>query len=298
MFYDLIIIGAGPAGVSAAIYAKSRGANLLVLERNQVGGLIRNVSKVTHYTGIIKEETGISLASRMEEQLKEYAIIVKNEEVVETNLKDNIKTIITNKETYQAKKVIIACGTNPKRLWVKGEERLTGKGVRMNASLHKGLYVNKKVMVVGGADGAVKEALFLSNFVAKVYLVVVEDSLVCIDEFKKKILTKNNIEVIYHSSVKEFVGSDKLESVIIKNNKTNDETTINCDGEFSYIGSSPASGIFNEVNMQDGYILTNSMMETNLEGVYACGDIINKKVRQVATAVAEGAIAAISALTK
>lgn len=153
-------------------------------------------------------------------------------------------------------------------------------------------------MVVGGADGAVKEALFLSNFVAKVYLVVVEDSLVCIDEFKKKILTKNNIEVIYHSSVKEFIGLDKLESVIIKNNKTNDETTINCDGEFSYIGSSPASGIFNEVNMQDGYILTNSMMETNLEGVYACGDIINKKVRQVATAVAEGAIAAISALTK
>lgn len=133
MFYDLIIIGAGPAGVSAAIYAKSRGANLLVLERKQVGGLIRNVSKVTHYTGIIKEETGISLASRMEEQLKEYAIIVKNEEVVETNLKDNIKTIITNKETYQTKKVIIACGTNPKRLWVKGEERLTGKGVRMNA---------------------------------------------------------------------------------------------------------------------------------------------------------------------
>ena len=135
-----------------------------------------------------------------------------------------------------------------------------------------------------------KEALFLSNFVAKVYLVVIEDSLVCIDEFKKKILTKNNIEVIYHSSVKEFVGLDKLESVIIKNNKTNAETTINCDGEFSYIGSSPASGIFNEVNMQDGYILTNSMMETNLEGVYACGDIINKKVRQVATAVAEGAV--------
>lgn len=294
--FDLIVIGAGPAGVSAAVYAASRGAKVLVLEKNKIGGLIGSVSTVTHYAGIETPETGVSLATKFTRLLESYPITIVYEEVIGVSLIGEIKSVTTPKATYQASKLIVAAGTFPRRLWVGGEERLTGKGVRMNALSDGSNYAGKIVMVVGGADGAVKEALYLASIAKKVYLVVSEDELVCINEFKTKILCLANVEIFYHTKVDGFVGQEVLEKVKLRDIYTKEVREVDCNAQFSYIGSAPNTALFTELVTKDGYLVTDENMLTSISGVYACGDIRCKGVRQVATAVSDGAIAAINAL--
>lgn len=292
--YDIIIIGAGPAGISAAVYGKSRGKRVLVLEKNKVGGLIGTVSTVTHYTAIVSEETGKTFAERMKEQALGAGVEIRYENVTDVKLAGDVKKIITDKETFESKTVILANGGSGRMLGIPGENL---KGVRLNAPKDGPNYKGKNVYVIGGADGAVKEAIYLARTAAKVTIVCVEDSLACIQEFKDKIAALDNIEIMPHSSLTAVYGNEAAEELEFTDNKTGEKHIIkdaDC-GVFVYAGVVPNTQMYTELKLDGGYIPVDDSMQTEIPGVFAAGDIRVKKVRQVATAVSDGAIAGIQA---
>lgn len=292
--YDIIIIGAGPAGISAAIYGKSRGKKVLVLEKKQVGGLIGTVSTVTHYAAIVKEESGKSFAERMKEQALGAGVEIRYENVTQTKLAGDVKKVVTDKESYEAKTLILANGGSGRMLGIPGED-LTG--VRLNAPKDALNYKGKNVYVIGGADGAVKEALYLADIAGKVTIVCVEDELACIQEFKDKVVTRDNIEIMPHSSLTAVYGKEEAEELEFSDNKTGEKKIVKdagC-GVFVYAGIVPNTQMYTELNLDGGYIPVDDNMQTEIPGVFAAGDIRVKKVRQVATAVADGAVAGIQA---
>lgn len=292
--YDIIIIGAGPAGISAAIYGKSRGKKVLVLEKNQVGGLIGMVSTVTHYTAVLKEETGKTFGERMKEQALGAGVEIRYEKVTETKLTGEIKNIVTDQESYQCKTVILANGGSGRMLGISGESL---EGMRLNAPKDGPNYKGKNVYVIGGADGAVKEAIYLAKIAAKVTIVCVEDELVCIPEFKEKAALYSNIYMMPHTSLTAVYGAKRAEELEFTDNKTGKKQIVKdaeC-GVFVYAGIVPNTQMYTELKLVQGYIPVDEWMQTEIPGVFAAGDICVKKVRQVATAVADGAIAGIQA---
>ncbi|HIX29029.1 MAG TPA: FAD-dependent oxidoreductase [Candidatus Blautia stercoravium] len=295
--YDIVIIGAGPAGISAAIYAASRGKKTLIIEKNQVGGLIANVSTVTHYAGIVEGETGMTFAERLKKQAEGAGIEIVYENVTEVKLRAEKKEIKTEQHTYQAEKVILANGTSPRKLGIPGEAELAGKGMSMNAAKHGALYQGKNIYVVGGADGAVKEALYLAQYAAQVTIIHFEEALGCIEEFKQKVVGIPNIKLRLCSTLHSVYGVDKVEVLEISDEKTGAIETIEDSGcgIFVYVGTVPNTELYTELKLQNGFIPVDENMETEIPGVYAAGDIRLKQVRQVSTAVADGTIAAIHA---
>ena len=295
--YDIVIIGAGPAGVSAAVYAASRGKNTLVIEKNRVGGLIGKVSTVTHYAAVMEAETGETFAARLNRQLENTGVDIMYAEVKGVELQGEIKLIYTDCGLVQGKKVILANGTSPRRLGIPGETELTGKGMAMNAARDKDAYQGRHVYVVGGADGAVKEALYLAKLAEKVTIIHFEEQLGCIAEFKEKVEKSFNIEVRLHSRLHGVYGVEKVESLEILDEKTGAIETIEDSGcgIFVYAGAVPNTELYKELHLENGFIPVDANMETEMKGVYAVGDIRVKTVRQVSTAVADGTIAAIHA---
>lgn len=292
--YDMIIIGAGPAGISAAIYGKSRGKEVLVLEKKQVGGLIGPVSTVTHYTAIVREESGSTFAERMKEQALDAGVEIHYENVTETRLTGNIKKVVTDKNKYESRTLILANGGSARMLGIPGEGL---KGIGLNAAKDGLNYKGKNVYVIGGADGAVKESLYLAGTAAKVTIVCVEEELVCIQEFKDRIVTCDNMEIMPHSSLTAVYGDEAVEALEFTDNKTGEKQIVKdpeC-GVFVYAGVVPNTGMYTEMKLEGGYIPVDDSMQTEIPGVFAAGDIRVKKVRQVATAVADGAIAGIQA---
>ena len=253
--YDIIVVGGGPAGISAAIYGKSRGKKVLVLEKKQIGGLIGTVSTVTKLNG-------------------------------------EFKKIITDKGAYECKAVILANGGSGRILGIPGEGL---KGVRLNAPKDGPDYKGKNVYVIGGADGAVKEAIYLADIAGTVTIVCVEDELACIQEFKDKIAKRNNIKIMPHSSLTAVYGSERAEELEFTDNKTGEKHIVKDDecGVFVYAGVVPNTQMYTELKLEGGYIPVDDCMRTQIPGVFAAGDICVKKVRQVATAVSDGAIAGI-----
>lgn len=296
--YDTIIVGGGPAGVSAGVYLASRGKKTLILEKEQIGGLLSKVSTITHYTGIVENETGLTFAKRLENQVLSAGVLVKYENVVELDLKSEIKTIKTEKETYKAQKVILANGTTPRKLNIKGEIELDKKGIGLNALKDGEKYKNKNIYVVGGADGAIKEAIYLSQFAKNLTIIHFEKTLGCISEFKEKIEKIPNIKVKTLTRLNAVYGTDCVEKLELLSLEDNSITTIEDKGcgVFVYAGSTPNTSLYTDLELdENGFIKTNQKMETSLKNVYAAGDIISKQVRQCATAVSEGAIAGINA---
>ena len=294
--YDMIIIGAGPAGISAGIYAVSRGKKALILEKNEVGGLIGKVSTVTHYVGVSQGETGYIFAEKLKTQAENAGVEIRKEDVTEVELKGEIKKIRTTKNEYLAKKVILANGTSPRMLNIEGEKQLTGKGMRMNAAKDAARYQGKNVYVIGGADGAVKEALYLAKYAAEVTIIHFEENLGCIAEFKEKVVKTPN-KVRLNTRLYGVYGVERVESLEFSNEKTGAIETIadpGC-GVFVYAGTIPNTQLYTELNLQNGFIPVDENMETEISGVYAAGDIRVKNIRQVSTAVADGTIAAIHA---
>ena len=295
--YDILIIGAGPAGISAGIYAVSRGKKTLVLEQAQVGGIIGKVSTVTHYTALEKHETGASFAARMKEQALGAGVEIAYESVIGVDLVGEVKTVRTNKGTHQAKRIILANGGTPRKLGIPGEAELAGKGMGLNAARDGVAYTGKNIYVVGGADGAVKEALYLASFARKLTIIHFEDQLGCIAEFRQKVAAAGNITLRLGSRLHGVYGRDRVERLEIASERDGSVETIEDPGcgIFVYAGVVPNTELYTGLELQDGYIVTNEKMETSIPGVYAAGDIRVKQVRQVATAVADGAIAAINA---
>lgn len=295
--YDIIIIGAGPAGISAGIYAVSRGKKTLVLEKAQVGGIIGKVSTVTHYTAIQAKETGATFAGRMEEQARGAGVEIAHETVTGVTLAGEVKKVCTDKGTYEAKRVILANGGTPRKLGIPGEAELAGKGMGMNAARDGASYAGKNIYVVGGADGAVKEALYLANFAKQLTIIHFKDQLGCIPEFREKVAAAGNITLRLGSRLHGVYGNDQVERLEIASEKDGSIETIEAPGcgIFVYAGVTPNTELYTELTLEGGYIPTNEKMETAIPGVYAAGDIRVKQVRQVATAVADGAIAAINA---
>ena len=295
--YDIIIIGAGPAGISAGIYAVSRGKRTLILEKAQVGGIIGKVSTVTHYTAIEKQETGATFAARMKEQALQAGVEILQAEAVHVALTGEVKSVTTDRGIYEAKRIILANGGTPRKLGIPGEKELAGKGMGMNAARDGAAYAGKNVYVVGGADGAVKEALYLAGYAKQVTVIHFEEQLGCIAEFRQKVAAAGNISVRLASRLHAVYGQDQVERLEIASEQDGSIETIEDPGcgIFVYAGILPNTELYTELALEGGYIPTNDKMETAIPGVYAAGDIRVKQVRQVATAVSDGAIAAINA---
>jgi len=297
MTYDLIIIGAGPSGISASIYAASRGLKVLVLEKEKVGGLIGKVSTVTHYPAILPDETGATFAERLKEQAVNAGIEIRYEEVTGTELEGTTKEVTTARQGYKASAVILANGSTPRKLEIPGETEFSGRGIGLNAAKDGPRYEGRNIYVVGGADGAVKEAIYLARFAEKLTVIHFEKDLGAISEFKQKLSGLPNVEVLLEKRLTAVTGIDHVEGLELADETSGEKQVIEDDGcgIFIYAGTVPNTGIYTQLELMGGYIPVNERMETRIGGVYAAGDIRVKQVRQAATAVSDGAVAGINA---
>ncbi|WP_164995829.1 NAD(P)/FAD-dependent oxidoreductase [Miniphocaeibacter massiliensis] len=294
--YDVIILGAGPAGVSASLYSASRGLKTLVIEKgNRVGGTINNVSNITHYAGYPSGESGEKLIDIWEKQLLDSGVKLVKDTVTGVSLKEEIKVVSCQENSYEGKCVIIATGTTQNIPKIKGEEKLIEKHLHNNSFKYAKNY--KNAVVIGGSDGASKEAIYISKYVNHVDVLVLGDHIECVNEFSTQIKNIDNITVHLSSQLISIDGKDNIEKLNIENKTTNKNYTIENDniGIFYYIGSSPNTDLFKELDKIKGYLKVDEHMQTSIEGVYAIGDVRVKQVRQISTAVSDGAIAAIEA---
>ncbi|ABS34158.1 thioredoxin-disulfide reductase [Clostridium botulinum] len=301
--YDLIIIGSGPAGLSAGLYAARARLKTLILERNKAGGQIVITDEVANYPGSIRDATGASLVARMEEQVDEFGAERKKDNVKEVDFTGKIKIIKGEKEEYKAKSVIIATGAAPRHIGCKGENELIGKGVSYCATCDADFFTDLEVFVIGGGDSALEEALYLTKFARKVTVVHRRDALRGAKSIQEKVFKNPKIEIMWDSVVEEIKGDGIVESAVFKNKKTGEITEYFADeddgtfGIFVFVGYLPINNLFKDIVTinEAGYIKTNDRMETNIEGIFAAGDIREKSLRQVVTAAADGAIAAVEA---
>lgn len=295
--YDIAIIGAGPAGLSAAVYAARGGLKTVVFERAIIGGQITVTEEVENYPGFAQSVNGFEIADKFREHALKFGAVIKEEEVKAIGLEGLCKLIETDKITYRAKSVLIATGAHPRKLAVPGEEKYTGRGVSYCATCDGAFYKDKVVAVVGGGDSAVEEAMFLTKFAKKVYIIHRRDELRAVKIVTDRALKNPKIEIIWDSVVQGIDGGDFVEKAIIYNRKTKKVSEINIDGIFIYIGIIPNNELIeSRVDCDDaGFVLTDENMHTNIPGIFAAGDIIHKVLRQVVTATSDGAIAAFSA---
>lgn len=294
--YDVIVIGMGPAGITAAIYLKRANLNCLVIEKNAPGGLLNKTSTVENYPGII-QITGPDLAYKFYEQLNAQQIPQKFEEVKEIIDVNDYKKVVTNKGEYTAKKIIIAIGREPKKLKNTNEERLEGKGISFCSLCDGTLYKNEEVSIIGGGNSALEEALYLSDICKKVTIINKSNSLKGDSILIDKVNDKENIEVINNSEVKEFHGkNDKLEYVTLKTDKGDKDLYVKAC--FIFIGYEPATKFLKNLDILDekGYINVDEARRTKIKGIYAAGDIVKKEAYQIITASSDGAIAAVSCI--
>ncbi|NMF05702.1 thioredoxin-disulfide reductase [Clostridium beijerinckii] len=288
---DIIIIGGGPAALTAALYAGRAGLNALMLEKQYEGGQIVTTNEVENYPGF-RSITGPELANTMYEHAKDFGSIMEYEEVIDIKVDGDIKKVITGVNTYESKVIILSMGAKPKKLGVDREEELTGKGVSYCATCDGGFFRKKVVAVVGGGDTAVEDALHLSRIAEKVYVIVRRDSLRANKSAQKKLFETNNVEIIWNSGVTKLNGEEKLSGIEIKNNKDGKIDNLEVNGVFVAIGSDPSSELVKDLVALDknGYIIADESCKTNVDGIFAIGDIRTKEVRQVLTAAADGAV--------
>ena len=295
-FYDVLIIGGGPGGITAGIYAKRAGLSVAIIEKGMPGGAIANTPEVSNYTGFSKIE-GIELATRMFEHASALDVPFIFEEVKTVQTSDKIKKVITYDNEYSAYTVILAFGASVRKLNVEGEHQFMGKGVSYCATCDGALYKNSVVALVGGGNTALEDALYLSNLASKVYLIHRRDEFRGEEYLSSQVKNKANIELVLNSVVSKISGTDKIESIDVFNKQTKQTNTINIDGLFVCIGRGPDTDMIDGDIQKDsaGYIVTDQNMKTNIDGIFAVGDIRNTPLRQIATACSDGAIAATKA---
>ena len=286
--YDIIIIGAGPAGLTSALYALRAGKKVLVLESSSYGGQIINSSKLENYPGLIDTD-GCTFATNLYNQVKNLNCEIKYEKVIKI---DSGKNVYTLNNTYKAKSIIIANGVEKRKLGLENEEKLIGSGVSYCATCDGNFYRDKIVAVNGGGNTALEDALYLSNICKKVYLIHRRDEFKGENKYIEELKNKDNIEFLLNSNVTKLNGENKLESIIINNEKE-----IKVDGLFIAIGLEPKNDIFSElIELENGYIKSVDGVHTNIDGIYVAGDTRVKDLRQLTTAVSDGSIAATIAI--
>ena len=295
--YDMVIIGGGPAGLAAAVYAARSNLKTAVFEKALVGGQMTMTDEIENYPGMDGVLSGFEMAEKMQKQAEHFGAEIINEDVLKLRIDGMYKLIETEDDVYRAKAVIYAAGSYPRKLNASGEERLTGRGVSYCAVCDGALYRDKVAAVVGGGDAAVEEAMFLTKFASKVYIIHRRDQLRAVQMVQERAFANDKIEIIWDSVIEEINGEQRVESLKLLNRKTKLISTLPIDGVFMYVGILPSNGLVKSLLKLDevGFVLTDESMQTNIAGIYAAGDIVHKTLRQVVTAVSDGAIAAFSA---
>ena len=290
--YDIIIVGAGPAGLTAAIYARRSNKKILVLEANSYGGQIVNTLDIENYP-VESHISGFDFATKLYNQAKDLGSEIKFERVLEIKNYDDKKEVITQKNTYETKSIILATGAENRKLGIEKEKELTGKGVSYCATCDGAFFKSKDVAVVGSGNTAVEDALYLSNIVNKVYIIIRGNTFKADEVSVNELKEKENVEIIYNSNVTKLNGENKLESIVI-----NDKDKLDVSGLFIAIGRTPENENFkNLINVDDyGYIIAKEDCHTNIEGIFVSGDNRTKELRQLVTATSDGAIAATEAI--
>jgi len=288
--YDCIVIGAGVAGMTAALYLKRSGINVLLIEREMPGGVLNKTTEIENYPGFTKIN-GTDLALSIYEQIKNQQIEYKYGNVVEIVCNGEEKIVKTNRDEFKTKNIILATGRTPRKLGLSNEEKLIGHGISYCAICDGSFFKDKEVALVGGGNSALTGALYLSNITSKVYIINRSDKLKADEILQSKIKEKSNIEILFNSKVTNINEKDNVLDSVDLNNKE-----LNVKGLFIYIGFDPDINYLKNLNIKtkNGYIEVDEDMQTNIKGIYACGDIVSKKVYQISTAIGEAAIAATS----
>ena len=301
--YDVVILGAGPAGLAAGLYAGRSCLKTLIIEKGQDGGQIAITDEIENYPGqIVEGESGPSLIARMSEQAKKFGAERVSDVIKSVELEGSVKKLVGAKGEYYGKTVILATGAFPRPIGCKNEGKFVGKGISFCATCDANFFEDFEVFVVGGGDSAVEEAMYLTKFARKVTIIHRRDELRAAKSIQEKALKNPKMNFLWDTVVEEVNGDELMSSMVLKNVKTGELTTYEADpddglfGLFGFIGMIPNSTLFEGIiDMERGYIKTDENMHTNIPGVYAAGDIRVKSLRQVVTAAADGAIAAMQA---
>ena len=292
--YDMIIVGGGPGGYTAALYGARAGLDVLLLERLSAGGQMNLTGQIDNYPGFPEGIDGFMLSMNMQQQAERFGAKSKYAEVLELQLDGEVKIVRTNEGEYRAGTVVISTGANPRQLGVDRENAMIGRGVGYCAHCDGGFYRGKTVAVVGGGNSAAAEALHLSRIAKEVILIHRRDSLRATQIYHKPLMEAPNIRFLWDSEVEQLLGEDLLEGIQVRNLKNGEVQKVEVQGLFVSIGRKPATDLVKDQLTLDGagYIMAGESTKTNIPGVYAVGDVRTKELRQIVTAVADGAMAA------
>lgn len=300
--YDVIILGAGPGGLSAALYAGRSRLSALLIEQGRDGGQIASTDDIENYPGqIVEGETGVSLTERMSRQAEKFGVHRAVDTIISVDFSGDVKIVKSEKQEYEARNVIIATGAHPRPIGCRGEEEYKGRGISYCATCDANFFEDLDVYVAGGGDSAVEEALYLTRFARKVTIIHRRNELRAAKSIQEKAFANPKIHFLWDSVIEEVGGEDVLQWMSVKNVKTGEITRIEADeadgmfGLFGFVGTVPNTGLFEGLIDMDekGYIRTDEDMHTNIPHIYAVGDVRVKSLRQVVTAAADGAIAAV-----
>lgn len=291
--YDMIVIGGGPGGYTAALYAARAGLSVVVLEKLSAGGQAALTEQIDNYPGFEEGIDGFTLGEKMQQGAERFGVVTELAEVYSTDLSGDIKTVETSEGVFSGKTVVIATGAGPRELGVEGEKELVGRGVNYCAACDGMFFKGKKVAVIGGGNTAVADANVLSRICEKVTLVHRRDTLKAEKIYHDALMKNENIDFRWNSTVSELISDGKLTGIRLKDVKTGEQSELEVDGIFVSVGRKPATELVQAQLDLDpsGYIIADESTRTNIPGVFAVGDVRTKEVRQVVTAVSDGAVA-------
>ena len=291
--YDMLILGGGPAGYTAALYAARAGFDTLLIERMSAGGQMALTGEIENYPGFDEGVDGFTLGMKMQNAAEKFGAKTEYDEVTEVDFSGKIKKVRTVGGEFFGKTVVISTGANPRELGVNGESELVGRGVHYCAHCDGRFYKDKTVAVIGGGNSAVSDALYLSRLAKKVYLIHRRDSLRAEKIFEEALKNADNIEILWNSTVEDFITDGRVTGLKLRSTQSEKVSEIECDGVFVSIGRKPATEFLQGVVALDknGYIVADESTKTGIDGVYAVGDVRTKPLRQIVTAAADGAVA-------
>lgn len=295
--HDVIILGGGPAGLAAGLYASRARLSTLLIEAGLPGGQMTTTELIENYPGFPQGVTGEDLSRRMEEQARRFGLEIVNEEILEVKVDGNLKRVRTGGSTRACRALIVCTGAEYRRLGVQGEKEFAGRGVSYCATCDAAFFRDSKIVVVGGGDSALTEALFLTKFVRELTIIHRRDALRATKIYQERALSNPKIKFLWNSVVHEIRGEQIVKSILVKNVRTGEITEHDAEGVFMFVGLAPRTQFLNGLIQLDpgGYVIANANCETSVKGIFAAGDCTKKLLRQIATAVGEGATAAFAA---